>query len=62
MYITVHTGAKTIQGRKLFKGGNYLRKYSKHWPGKFIILFFERNAQLETLNLVVPIKTFQAYI
>ena len=22
-----HTGAETIQGRKLFKGGNYLRKY-----------------------------------
>ena len=25
--ITVHTGAETIQGRKPFKGGNYLRKY-----------------------------------
>ena len=24
---TVHTGAETIQGRKLFKGGNYMRKY-----------------------------------
>ena len=25
--ITVHTGAETIQGRKIFKGGNYSRKY-----------------------------------
>ena len=25
--MTVHTGAETIQGRKLFKGGNYMRKY-----------------------------------
>ena len=23
--VTVHTGAETIQGRKLFKGGNYSR-------------------------------------
>ena len=25
--VTVHAGAETIQGRKLFKGGSYLRKY-----------------------------------
>ena len=25
--VTVHKGAETIQGRKLFKGGNYSRKY-----------------------------------
>ena len=25
--ITLYTGAETIQGRKLFKGGNYSRKY-----------------------------------
>ena len=24
--VTVHKGAETIQGRKLFKGGNYMRK------------------------------------
>ena len=24
---TVHTGVETIQGRKLFKDGNYSRKY-----------------------------------
>ena len=25
--VTVHKCVETIQGRKLFKGGNYLRKY-----------------------------------
>ena len=25
--LTVHTSEETIQGRKLFKGGNYLKKY-----------------------------------
>ena len=25
--VTVHKGAETFQGRKLFKGGNYMRKY-----------------------------------
>ena len=25
--MTVHKSAETIQGRKLFKGGNYMRKY-----------------------------------
>ena len=25
--VAVHTGGETIQGRKLFKGGNYTRKY-----------------------------------
>ena len=33
--VTVHKGAETIQGRKLFKGGNYMRKYgirnSENW-------------------------------
>ena len=27
---TIHKGAETIQGRKLFKGGNYSRKYGKY--------------------------------
>ena len=27
--VTLHKSAETIQGRKLFKGGNYLRKYGK---------------------------------
>ena len=25
--VTVNNGAETIQGRKFFKGGNYVRKY-----------------------------------
>jgi hypothetical protein len=25
--VTVHKSVETIQGRKLFKGGNYSRKY-----------------------------------
>ena len=28
--VTVHKGAETIQGRKLFKGGNYMRKYGSY--------------------------------
>ena len=27
----VHKCVETIQGRKLFKGGNYMRKYGKHY-------------------------------
>ena len=27
--VTVHKCAETIQGRKLFKGGNYRRKYGR---------------------------------
>ena len=29
--VTVHTGVETIQGRKLFKGGNYSRKYGTYY-------------------------------
>jgi hypothetical protein len=28
--VTVHKCAETIQRRKLFKGGNYMRKYGKY--------------------------------
>ena len=45
---TVHKSAETIQGRKLFKGGNYSRKYGKYiyqvdfffllWPFKYASL------------------------
>ena len=31
--VTVHKGAETIQGKKLFKGGNYMRKYGKQFSG-----------------------------
>ena len=27
--VTVHKGAETTQGRKLFRGGNYMRKYGR---------------------------------
>ena len=33
--VTVHKCAETIQGRKLFKGGNYMRKYGIHIPRCF---------------------------
>ena len=33
--VTVHTGAETIQGSKLFKGGNYSRKYGIHVAQKY---------------------------
>ena len=29
--LTLHTGAETIQWRKLFKGGNYVRKYGIYY-------------------------------
>ena len=32
--VTVHRGAETIQGRKLFKGGNYMRKYGTYYEDK----------------------------
>ena len=36
--VTVHKDAETIQGRKLFKGGNYMRKYGNH--NKFSVSFY----------------------
>ena len=40
--ITVHTGAETIQGRKLFKGGNYSRKYGNSILRTYIFLKVEK--------------------
>ena len=37
--VTVHTGAETIQGRKLFKGGNYI--YGKYNDGLLIAMIFK---------------------
>ena len=31
--VSTHKGAETIQERKLFKGGNYMRKYGT-WKNK----------------------------
>ena len=41
--VTVHKCAETIQGRKLFKGGNYMRKYG--------IPIFWRTGQIGRINL-----------
>ena len=38
--VTVHKGAETIQGRKLFMGGNYMRKYGSHLAVGYTVLFF----------------------
>ena len=38
--ITVHKCAETIQGRKLFKGGNYMRKYGNTNIGPLIYNLF----------------------
>jgi len=41
--VTVHKCAETIQGRKLFKGGNYMRKYDIQFPstgGPLLMRFF----------------------
>ena len=35
--VTVHKGAETIQGRKLFKGGNYMRKYGSQNHTSYIL-------------------------
>ena len=35
--VIVHTGAEPIQGRKLFKGGNYMRKYGMSLPSAWVI-------------------------
>ena len=41
--VTVHKCAETIQGRKLFKGGNYVRKYGIWLKFLFITLHQLRN-------------------
>ena len=40
--VTVHKCAETIQGRKLFKGGKYMRKYGI-WKKIFFHLWIEKN-------------------
>ena len=36
--VTVHKGAETVQGRELFKGGNYMRKYGIYFLLEFYYL------------------------
>ena len=45
--VTVHKGGETIQGRKLFKGGNYMRKY-------VIYLVFYQNQVEGSNEMLVP--------
>ena len=56
--VTVHKGAETIQGRKLFKGGNYRRKYGMY---KFIVVYrcplLATAAQLSWGRYVIPFET-----
>ena len=55
--VIVHKGGETIQGRKLFKGGNYMRKYGIYLLSVFIFLqflkcmFFLKSAVMH-LNIV----------
>ena len=51
--ITVHKCAETIQGRKLFMGGNYMRKY-----GKYYIIFRKHilNSQGSLASVWLDIK------
>ena len=54
--ITVHKCAETIQGRKLFKGGNYMRKYGTQcyhvtvWCESDKILHYKRYVSLLDIN------------
>ena len=52
--VTVHKCAETIQRKKLFKGGNYMRKYGK-WKTikifRFFFMFSHRAAVSCTFNL-----------
>ena len=51
--VTVHKGAETIQGRKLFKGGNYMRKYGI----SFLELSSKRCSSYEKTEIHVVVGT-----
>ena len=54
--VIVHPGAETIQERKLFKGGNYSRKY-----GIYLLSFF--GAEMRHIYFVyvpLPLQTLKA--
>ena len=51
---TVHTDAETIQGRKLFKGGNYSRKY-----GIYLLSFFGAEMRRIYFGYVPPLQTLK---
>ena len=49
--VTVHKGAETIQGRKLFKGGNYMRKYGIWQKMNIAPRKFEKNNKNNVQNI-----------
>ena len=48
--VTVHKGAETIQGRKLFKGGNYMRKYGSTSYEAEMLIFLGFKVPSESKN------------
>jgi hypothetical protein len=54
--VTVHKCAETIQGRKLFKGGNYMRKYGKYFLKKVEYIFINFLAYSQYLNFTAVMQ------
>jgi len=50
---------ETIQGRKLFKGGNYSRKYGIHFDAKFLEVVW---LILALLRIIKELITFNVFI
>ena len=50
--ITVHKFAETIQGRKLFKGGNYMRKYGIYFDNSMKTLGYADQKNLSTYYIL----------
>ena len=57
--VTVHTGAETIQGRKLFKGGNYMRKYGSTFVVLHLNVLWENFKQFKIQILCALIQVIQ---
>ena len=53
--VTVYTGTETIQGRKLFKGGNYSRKYGI--PN----LYYEKKFYFSSQGQIISVEFFFAF-
>ena len=50
--VTVHKFAETIQGRKLFKGGNYMRKYGIYFDNSMKTLGYADQKNLSTYYIL----------
>ena len=55
--VTVHKGAETIQGRKLFEGRNYMRKY-----GNWINVYGEWNGKMSGKEEVTVVEEVTLHI